>query len=332
MGNASVQIRANNGQYVCAENSGGGLIVANRNAPFEWESFVLVNTQGTPLQDGSLVALECNNGQFVCAENSGGSSVVANRDSIGPWETFTIKRVDGRGSIQSGDRVAFLCNDGRHYLCAEGGGGSELVANRSVIGPWETFVITLLPPRHVRIEIKSIYCDNTEDVTGADELYFIGSGVSRSDKQITAVLTTPIKINDRQTKNLPPDQSIVFDGTVECADTIVIGLKAYDQDASGDWNGKRGELLSNISSAVSVGLATTGPQGVVAGAVVKGAVEAFKLLVSLDKDDELGVWEVAIPVVTLPLPRSERTWNFARKGGIGLSTWDYTVTFLISVN
>lgn len=332
MGNASVQLRANNGQYVSAENSGGGLIVVNRNAPFQWESFVLVNIQGTPLQDGSLVALECNNGQFVCAENSGGSTVVANRDSIGPWETFTIKRVGGGGSIQSGDQVAFLCNDGIHYLCAEGGGGSELVANRAAIGPWETFVITLLPPRHVRIEIKSIYCDNTEDVTGADELYFIGAGVSRSDKQITAVLTKPIDINDGETKEILPDQRIVFDGTVECADTIVIGLKAYDEDAAKDWDGKRGELLSNISSAVATGLATTGPQGVVAGAVVKGAVEGFKFLVSLDKDDELGSWEVTIPVVTLPLPRSERPWNFVRNRKIGWSTWNYTVTFLISVN
>ena len=125
---------------------------------------------------------------------------------------------------------------------------------------------------------------------------------------------------------------MVFDGTVECADTIVIGLKAYDEDAAKDWDGKRGELLSNISSSVATGLATTGPHGVVAGAVVKGAVEAFKFLVSFDKDDELGSWEATIPVVTLPMPRSNLTWNFYRHRRIGYSTWDYTVTFLISVN
>lgn len=330
MANASIQLRANNGQYIAAENSGGELLVVNRNIPLQWESFIIVNIQGTVLQDGSLVGIKCNNGQFVSAENGGGSNVIANRDSLGPWETFTIKKVGG-GAIQTGDSVVFLCSNRVHYLTAEGGGGQQIVANRTAIGPWETFVVTVLPPRHVRIEIESIYCDNTEDVTGEDELYFVGAGVNRNDKQVTPVLTTPIGINDRQTKQLPPDQRIVFDGTVEAADTIVIGLKAYDEDAAKDWS-NRGDKLSKIASTISAGLATAGPQGVVAGSVIELTVAVLNLIVSLDKDDELGTWSVELPVLTLPIPESALTWDFSRHRNIGYSTWEYKVTFLVLIS
>ncbi len=34
--------------------------------------------------------------------------------------------------------VGFQAANGQ-YVCAEGGGGRELVANRNQIGPWETF-------------------------------------------------------------------------------------------------------------------------------------------------------------------------------------------------
>ena len=330
MANASVQLKANNGQYICAENSGGELLVVNRDVPLQWESFILINIQGTSLQDGSLVGIKCNNGQYVCAENGGGSTVVANRNSIGPWETFTIKK-NGGGAIQSGDNVAFLCSDGQHYLSAEGGGGGQLFAYGKAIDIWETFVITVLPPRHIRIEIESIYCKDTEDVTGEDELYFAGAGVNRNDKQVTPVLTTPIGINDGQTKQLPPDQRIVFDGTVEAADTIVIGLKAYDEDAAKNW-GDRGEKLSKIASAVSAGLSAAGPQGVVAGAVIELTVGLLNLIISLDKDDDLGTWNIELPVLTLPIPESRLTWDFYRHRKIGYSTWDYKVTFLVLVN
>ncbi len=330
MANASVQLKANNGQYVCAENSGGDLLIVNRNVPLQWESFILINLQGTGLQDGSLVGIACNNGQFVSAKNGGGSNVIANGDSIGAWETFTIKKVGG-GAIQTGDSVVFLCSDGVHYLTAEGGGGQQVVADRAAIGPWETMVVTVLPPRHVRIEIESIYCDNTEDVTGEDELYFIGAGVSRKGKQVTPILTTPIGINDEQTKQLPPDQRIVFDGTVEAADTIVIELKAYDEDAAKDW-GDRGDKLSKIASAVSAGLGAAVPGGVIAGSVISLMVGVLNLIISKDKDDDLGTWSTELPVLTLPIPESRLTWEFSRDRPFSPSTWRYKVTFLVLIN
>ncbi len=88
---ANIHLRANNGQYVCAEGGGGGPVVANRVMAREWETFELVDRNGPPLRSGDPVGLIANNGQFVCAEDGGGREVVANRNAIGPWETFWIE-------------------------------------------------------------------------------------------------------------------------------------------------------------------------------------------------------------------------------------------------
>jgi len=37
-----VALQAANGQYVCAEGSGGGAVVANRDAINAWETFKLI--------------------------------------------------------------------------------------------------------------------------------------------------------------------------------------------------------------------------------------------------------------------------------------------------
>jgi hypothetical protein len=82
-----VALRASNGQYVCAEGSGGREVVANRNAIGPWETFTVIEG------GNGHVALQANNGQYVCAEGSGGREVVANRNAIGAWETFTLMRL-----------------------------------------------------------------------------------------------------------------------------------------------------------------------------------------------------------------------------------------------
>ena len=120
-----VALRAANGQYVCAEGSGGGAVVSNRNAISAWETFKLIN------RGNGNVALQAANGQYLCAEGSGGGAVVANRNVIGAWETFKlINRGNGNVALQAANG---------QYVCAEGGGGGAVVANRNAIGAWETF-------------------------------------------------------------------------------------------------------------------------------------------------------------------------------------------------
>src|ERR687894_1572333 len=83
---ANIALRANNGQYVCAEGGGGREVVANRDARGPWETFTVERVTG-----GDNIALRANNGQYVCAEGGGGREVVANRDRVGLWETFTVE-------------------------------------------------------------------------------------------------------------------------------------------------------------------------------------------------------------------------------------------------
>ena len=82
-----VALQAMNGQYVCAEQGGGGVVNANRAALGPWETFTFKRLAG------GKVALQAMNGQYVCAEGGGGRELVANRAALGPWETFTMVEV-----------------------------------------------------------------------------------------------------------------------------------------------------------------------------------------------------------------------------------------------
>jgi carbamate kinase len=92
------------------------------------------------------IHLRADNGQYVCAEGGGGGEVVANRDRAQEWETFTVERVPGRrgrGNVRTGDSIALRADNGQ-YVCAEGGGGGEVVANRDRAQEWETFTVELI--------------------------------------------------------------------------------------------------------------------------------------------------------------------------------------------
>ncbi|MEI6104264.1 MAG: C25 family cysteine peptidase [Methanothrix sp.] len=121
----SVALMASNGQFFCAEGSGGGAVVANRAAIAAWETFKLFD------RGNGYYALQAANGQYVCAEGGGGGAVVANRNAITAWETFNlIDRGNGYFALQAANG---------QYVCAEGSGGGAVVANRNAIGGWETF-------------------------------------------------------------------------------------------------------------------------------------------------------------------------------------------------
>jgi hypothetical protein len=79
-----IALRAYNGQYVCAEGGGGGVLVANRDWAYQWETFEPVDL------GNNKIALRAYNGQYVCAEGGGGGVLVANRDWAYQWETFGL--------------------------------------------------------------------------------------------------------------------------------------------------------------------------------------------------------------------------------------------------
>ena len=78
-----IHLQARNGRYVCAVGGGGRELVADREAPQAWETFLRV-------PDGGKVALRTHTGHIVCAEGGGGGEVLANRTEVKEWEKFTL--------------------------------------------------------------------------------------------------------------------------------------------------------------------------------------------------------------------------------------------------
>ena len=177
----------------------------------------------------------------------------------------------------------------------------------------------------VRIELLDVKCGNTEDVTGADEFYIVGA---LSDGTNTnAALTSPISINDRQTKSFPWNQQVIFDANVPQGVTVRGGLKAYDEDFGKDWS-KYGPMMKKIVDEVKKELKDSDiPYSKTAGKILNGALKGFGFFASLDKDDELGKLELNVSPVGANV--EEKTWRF-RQTGLGWSTWDYTVRYRIT--
>jgi hypothetical protein len=147
-GGGKVALRSSNGKYVSAEAGAGRKLEATKDSIGDEEKFtveIVDNLATSLLRDRSRVALRAKDGKLVCAEGGGGKELIANRDQIGPWETFTIRKLatdltEGSDGIIDGEIVALLTYNGQ-ILCAEDGGGREVLANRTRVGQWETFTI-----------------------------------------------------------------------------------------------------------------------------------------------------------------------------------------------
>ena len=177
----------------------------------------------------------------------------------------------------------------------------------------------------MKIELIDVVCRDTEDVTGADEFYLLGALAGGT--VVKPILTKPISINDNQRKTFPAGESVLFEGDVPQGQSVKGGIKAYDEDAGKDW-AQYGSTVTAISGAVSTALATFGgPQGATAGAVLSAATKGVGILASLDKDDLLGSTELEISATGPAF--EERSW-LMKEGGLGWSTWDYTVRYRIA--
>jgi len=129
------------GKYLVAENGGGGVVNANRDAAAGWETFTLIDLNGGTLQSGDSITLQASNGQYLCAENGGSGAINANRATAQDWETFILRRIAGTGTVSTGDQVSLQTKTKGLYVCAVNGGGGTLVADRTAVQGWETFVL-----------------------------------------------------------------------------------------------------------------------------------------------------------------------------------------------
>ena len=142
-GPLTVSLAAQNGLYVVAENGGGDVVNATRSAIGPWETFGLVDLNGGALNDGDPVAFRTDNGAYFQALYGGGDTLRSAFANVGSWETFTIVDLDRPGgTVQSWDAIALRTANG-YYVVAENGGGDVVNANRTAVGPWETFHLVI---------------------------------------------------------------------------------------------------------------------------------------------------------------------------------------------
>jgi hypothetical protein len=178
----------------------------------------------------------------------------------------------------------------------------------------------------VRIELLDVKCGNTEDVTGADEFYIVGAMSDGTNTK--AALTSPISINDGQTKSFPWNQQVIFDANVPQGVTVRGGLKAFDEDLAKDWS-KYGPTVNKISAKVIEKIAEYKHPYAVKAAVILGAgLIGFNIGAYLDKDDELGKLELNVSPIGPNV--EEKTWRFRKSDWTGYSSWDYTVRYRIT--
>lgn len=130
----SVTLQTSFGKFVVAEDGGGGVVLANRNTPRAWETFIIRKVRGSgEIRHGDTVSFQANNRNYLAAVNGGGGEVLANGPAVGSWETFTFETWN--------TSLVHLKSYSNEYLTAEGGGGRELRANRDAPRTWETFTL-----------------------------------------------------------------------------------------------------------------------------------------------------------------------------------------------
>ncbi len=131
---ALVSFKTWQGNYLVAENGGGGAVNANRTTIGTWEKFVI---EQYPLMDGDKIHLRTSGGRYLSSESSG--NLLANKTAAGSWETFTlVNHSNPRGRLRANDTVSLRSVHNQYVVAEEDGTAS---ANRSSIGAWEKFVV-----------------------------------------------------------------------------------------------------------------------------------------------------------------------------------------------
>lgn len=106
----NVYIQAYDGKFLCADNgcSQGRPILANREAPSDWERFAMVAND-----DGTFSLRAHANGKYLSAEIDTDGRLNARADQVDAWEKFWVTRRadDGRYVIQSCANMKFVSID-----------------------------------------------------------------------------------------------------------------------------------------------------------------------------------------------------------------------------
>ncbi|XP_065635216.1 uncharacterized protein LOC112038098 [Quercus suber] len=159
------------GKYLCAETGGGTIIVANRTAASGWETFSLWRLNETTFQ------FRVSNKQFVGLNNTlHVANYAANLEKVCFLSLF-----DGipNNDFLDGTGLQFKSVTTGKYLCAEIGGGTIIVANRTAALGWETFSLWRLNETTFQFRVSN--------------KQFVGLNNNGNGIDVVAVSTTPGK-------------------------------------------------------------------------------------------------------------------------------------------
>jgi hypothetical protein len=129
------------GNYLGAENDGGGTVIATATVAKGWETFTLHDQNGGALESGDDVFIEAGNGDFFQAANGGGTTLDAASHNPEVWETFRVVKASGTGAIASGDVVGLEAVTKSTWVSAANGGGGTVYAYGASMGAWEKLII-----------------------------------------------------------------------------------------------------------------------------------------------------------------------------------------------
>jgi hypothetical protein len=130
------------GNFMGAQNDGGGAVIATATVAQAWETFTLIDSNGGLLASGDSVFVRAGNDQYFQAVNGGGSTLNAGSNNTQSWETFKIVKASGSGVINPGDVVGLQTTSG-DWVSAANGGGSSVGAAAPALGSWESFSISI---------------------------------------------------------------------------------------------------------------------------------------------------------------------------------------------
>jgi hypothetical protein len=131
------------GQYLSAQNGGGGAITATAPWTRGWEQFSVYDTTSSGLRDGDLIYLAASTGQLLSADGGGGGALTATAPWMRAWEAFYVERLAGPAAVANGDSIALRTLITGNYVSAIDGGGGEVNATAPWARGWETFVVSM---------------------------------------------------------------------------------------------------------------------------------------------------------------------------------------------
>lgn len=124
----TIQLKAANGKYVCADGNLNNMVAANRDSAQGWETFVLI------LFENNEYALLAYNNKFFSAELAHDKEISASGDRINKWQTFTLEN-------NADSSVSFKAANGKYLSVDEK--SMQLFATGESIGKNEKFEMVI---------------------------------------------------------------------------------------------------------------------------------------------------------------------------------------------